>query len=177
LHPPVSGYRFDTTTAVTGGNPMQSQPERTTVVRTPIQVAALVVGLVFLAVGILGFVPGVTTNYDALEFAGHESGAALFGTFTVSVLHNIVHLLFGVAGIAMARTAAAARLFLIAGGVIYLALWIYGMVIDHDGAANFIPVNTADNWLHFGLGVGMVALGLVLGRIGATQTVFHARRT
>ncbi|SEL00988.1 DUF4383 domain-containing protein [Rhodococcus maanshanensis] len=146
---------------------MQSQPQEPTATRTPIQVAALVVGLVFLAVGILGFVPGITTNYDELEFAGHESGAALFGTFSVSVLHNVVHLLFGVAGIAMARTAAAARLYLVGGGVIYLVLWVYGLVVDQHSTANFIPVNSADNWLHLGLGAAMVAVGLVLGRVGS----------
>ncbi len=43
-------------------------------------------------------------------------------------------------------------------------LWIYGLVIDHDADANFVPLNDADNWLHLGLGVGMVALGLLVGR-------------
>jgi hypothetical protein len=60
-------------------------------------------GAVFLAVGVLGFVPGITTHYDQLTFAGHHSDAALLGIFNVSVLHNLVHLAFGVAGIALAR--------------------------------------------------------------------------
>lgn len=68
------------------------------------QKAAGVVGAVFIVVGILGFVPGVTTDYYSLSFAGHQSGAMLFGIFQVSMLHNIVHLAFGVAGLAMART-------------------------------------------------------------------------
>lgn len=138
--------------------------------RSPIRLAALVVGAVFLLVGILGFIPGITTDYDTLTFAGHHSDAKLFGLFAVSGLHNIVHLLFGVAGIAMARLAGTARLFLIGGGVIYLALWIYGLIIDQSSDANFIPVNTADNWLHFGLGVGMVALGVVLARRNTPAT-------
>lgn len=50
-----------------------------------------------------------------------------------------------------------------AGGFIYLALWLYGLFNDLDSSANFVPVNTADNWLHFGLGVLMVGLGAVLG--------------
>ena len=58
------------------------------------------------------------TNYDELTFAGHESGALLLGIFAVSVLHNIVHLAFGVAGLLMARTFTGARGFLIGGGVI-----------------------------------------------------------
>ncbi|MGW0176169.1 DUF4383 domain-containing protein [Rhodococcus sp. NPDC003322] len=156
---------------------MQAQREKSTLTRSPIQMTALVVGGVFLAVGVLGFIPGITTNYDALTFAGHESGAALFGTFTVSVLHNIVHLIFGVAGLAMARTAAAARLFLVGGGIVYLALWVYGMLVDQHSAANFVPVNTADNWLHLGLGAGMLALGLVLGRVAVGQGAYRARHT
>lgn len=132
--------------------------------RTPVQTAALAVGAVFLLVGVLGFIPGITSNYGQMQFAGHESEAMLLGIFQVSILHNIVHLLFGVAGIAMARTADAARLFLIGGGVIYLVLWLYGLIIDKDSAANFVPLNTADDWLHLVLGVGMIALGFVLGK-------------
>lgn len=124
----------------------------------------MTVGVVFLLVGILGFVPGITTHYSDMTFAGHHSMAKLLGIFMVSVLHNIVHLLFGIAGIAMARKWSTARTFLIGGGVIYLVLWIYGLVIDQMSNANFIPINTADNWLHFVLGVGMIALGVVLGR-------------
>lgn len=136
--------------------------------RSPVQLAAAVVGVVFLLVGILGFVPGVTTGYESLQLAGNESDALLLGLFQVSVLHNLVHLAFGVVGLAMSRTPSAARTFLIGGGVIYLVLWLYGLVIDQDSAANFVPINTADNFLHLGLGVGMIALGLLLDRSTAT---------
>jgi hypothetical protein len=126
--------------------------------------AAAVVGAVFVLVGILGFIPGITTNYGAMTFAGHESGAMLLGIFEVSILHNLVHLLFGIVGLILARTAAGARGFLIGGGAVYLVLWLYGMFIDQNSAANFVPVNTADNWLHLLLGVGMIGLGVALGR-------------
>jgi hypothetical protein len=132
--------------------------------RTRVQTAALLVGAVFLLVGVLGFVPGVTASYDQLQFAGHESGALLLGLFQVSILHNVVHLLFGVAGLALSKNATSARTYLVVGGVVYLALWVYGLLIGHDSAANFVPLNTADNWLHFALGVGMVGLGLALSR-------------
>ena len=132
--------------------------------RTNVQKAALAVGAVFLLVGLLGFVPGITSQYDQLSFAGHESGALLLGLFQISVLHNIVHLLFGAAGIAMSRTVSGARSYLLYGGIIYLVLWIYGLVIDQNSDGNFVPLNGADNWLHFLLGVGMVALALLLTR-------------
>lgn len=131
---------------------------------SPLQKAALAVGAVFLLVGILGFVPGITTNYHTMTFAGHDSGALLLRIFNVSILHNIVHLLFGVAGVLMARTFAGARAFLIGGGVIYLLLFVYGLIFHHDSAANFLPLNTADNWLHLVLALGMIALGVLLSR-------------
>jgi hypothetical protein len=137
--------------------------------RAPVRRAAAAVGVVFLVVGVLGFIPGITTNYDDMRFAGHESGAKLLGLFQVSVLHNIVHLLFGVAGLALARSVSGARTFLVGGGAIYLVLWLYGVVIDHRSAANFVPLNNADNWLHLFLGVGMIALGLLTTRRGSRR--------
>nr|WP_194306479.1 DUF4383 domain-containing protein [Dietzia natronolimnaea] len=119
--------------------------------------AALAFAVVFLLVGIAGFIPGITTNYDTMQFAGHHSEAMLLGIFQVSVLHNIVHLLYGVGGVVLARTGRLARLYLLVGGVVYLALWIYGLAIGHDSAANFVPLNNADNWLHMVLGITMVA--------------------
>ena len=133
--------------------------------RTPVQSLAALVGAVFLAVGVLGFIPGITTHYGDMSFAGSGSDAKLLGIFQVSILHNIVHLLFGIAGLALARTAEGARTFLIGGGVVYLVLWLLGIV----GGADWVPTNTADNWLHFVLGLGMIALGFVTGRAVARE--------
>lgn len=132
--------------------------------RTTVQKAALVVGIVFLLVGVLGFIPGITTNYDTLSFASHHSDARLLGLFQVSVLHNIVHLLFGVAGLAFSRTVRGARSYLVVGGAIYLVLFVYGLLVPQDSAANFVPLNGADDVLHLLLAIGMIALGTVLTR-------------
>ena len=132
--------------------------------------AAAAVGAVFLLVGILGFVPGITSNYDTMEFAGHKSHAQLLGIFQVSVLHNVVHLLFGVAGLALARRVETARAFLIGGGAIYLVLWVYGLVVDMRSNANFVPLDDADNWLHLLLGLGMIGLGFALSPRGRTSS-------
>ncbi len=128
--------------------------------RAPVQPAAALVGAVFVLVGALGFSPGVTTHSSALGFAGHGSGAKLVGLFQVSILHNMLHLVFGLVGIALARTAPGARTYLTGGGTVYLALWVLGIL----GAGDWIPLNTADNWLHLALGVGMIALGVVTSR-------------
>ena len=143
--------------------------------RSLIRTAAMLVGLVFLLVGILGFIPGITSNYDELKFAGHGSNAQLLGIFDTSILHNIVHLLFGVAGLALARTYDGARNFLIGGGVIYLALFLYGVIFGADeGGANWIPVNWADNVLHVALGAGMIVTGLALSRATVKRTTAPA---
>jgi hypothetical protein len=124
------------------------------------QRTAMVVGAAFLLVGVLGFIPGVTTHYGELRFAGHDSGALLLNVFAVSVLHNVVHLLFGVIGLVAARRAGGARVYLMVGGLVYLILCVYGLGTDSAGAPDFVPMNDADNWLHLGLGVGMIALGI-----------------
>ncbi|WP_433604506.1 DUF4383 domain-containing protein [Prescottella agglutinans] len=126
------------------------------------EIVAFVFGVVFLVVGILGFIPGITTDYDTMTWGGHLSDAKLLGIFEVSVVHNLVHIAFGVVGILMARRIDLARIYLIAGGVVYFAVWMYGLTINHDDAANFLPVNDADNWLHLGLAVAMIVIGGVL---------------
>jgi hypothetical protein len=138
--------------------------------RSPIQSVALAVGVVFLLVGILGFVPGITSNYDDLKFAGHGSDAQLLGLFDTSVLHNIVHLLFGVAGIVLSKTWDGARTFLVGGGAIYLVLFLYGAIFHGEAGSNWIPVNWADNVLHLALGAGMVVLGVVFAKESVRKT-------
>ncbi|WOF22595.1 DUF4383 domain-containing protein [Microbacterium betulae] len=129
-----------------------------------VQKVSILFGVVFLLVGIAGFIPGLTSDIGAIEFASHTSGAMLLGIFQVSILHNIVHLLFGIAGLALAGSVSGARGYLVVGGIIYAVLWVYGLVVPHDHAANFVPLNGADNWLHLGLAVAMLALGLALTR-------------
>ncbi len=139
---------------------------------------AFLVSIGFLVVGIAGFIPGITTHYSDMSFAGHDSGAKLLGVFQVSVLHNLVHLLYGVAGILLSRTSSGARTFLVGGGLIYLVLTVYGVLVSEGSGWNFVPVNHADNLLHLGLGLGMVIFGLLPerapGRPGETLAGFFA---
>lgn len=139
----------------------------------PGRIASGAVGVVFLLVGVLGFVPGSTTGYDGMAFAGHESTAELFGVFAVSVLHNLVHIAFGLAGLAGATTARGARVYLVGGGVVYLALFVYGLVVDWS--SDVVPVNAADNWLHLFLAVTMLGLAWLAGTPRRpTNTPIHA---
>ena len=129
-------------------------------------------GAVFLLVGILGFIPGITSRFDEIKFLGNESTAELLGLFQVSIFHNLVHVLFGVLGLWAARRVDLSKNYLLWGGASYLALTVYGFLIDLGSDANIVPVNSADNFLHLFLGVAMVGAGLALrdDRRGAART-------
>lgn len=148
---------------------MTAQTASTHTARSPIQVISGLFGTVFLLVGILGFVPGITKDLDTIMFAGHQSQAALLGIFQVSVLHNIVHLLFGIVGLLGLRSRKLAKTYLIVGGIVYAVLWIYGLVVPMESMGNFVPLNTADNWLHFVLAVAMITADIVFGRKARTS--------
>jgi hypothetical protein len=124
--------------------------------RTLAQTLALVFGVAFLGVGVLGFIPGITTDLGDIKFAGNDSPSELLGIFQVSILHNIVHLLLGIAGIALSRTWESARTYLLGGGVLYLVLGVYGLFVGAGDDANFVPMNTADDWLHLVLGAALL---------------------
>jgi Domain of unknown function (DUF4383) len=124
--------------------------------RSLAQTLALLFGVAFLGAGVLGFIPGITTNLGDIQFAGSDSPAELLGIFQVSILHNIVHLLFGIAGIALSRSWESARTYLLGSGVIYLVLFVYGLLVSAGSSANFVPINMADDWLHLALGVTML---------------------
>ena len=139
--------------------------------RTPAQTVTLLFGIAFLVTGILGFIPGITTNYDEMTFAGNDSGAELLGIFQVSILHNIVHLLFGVAAVALARTFEGARTYLLGAGVIYVVLFVYGLLVGVGDDANIVPVNNADDLLHLALGIALLGSWLAFARERTTSPV------
>ena len=122
--------------------------------RTLNQTLALAFGVVYALVGVLGFF--VSSDVD---FAGKD-GASLLG-FDVNGLHNIVHLLIGVALIAASRTHVASRAANLTIGAVYILLAALGPVIN-DTAADIIGLNGADHFLHLASGVLLVG-GAVLG--------------
>jgi Domain of unknown function (DUF4383) len=133
---------------------------------SPVQVGAFLYGIVFLIVGAAGFVPGLTLGMGDMKMAGTGSDATLLGLFQVSVLHNLVHLAYGVVGLLVAVRAVGSQRYLVGGGAVYFLLWIFGIFVVGTGyrGANFIPLNMADNWLHLGLALTMVFFGFLLPR-------------
>ena len=111
---------------------------------------ALIYGLVFALVGIAGFIPALVTPHDA---AGHdltiEQGAGdLLGLFPVNVLHNIVHLAFGVWGLAVYRNTNAAIGYARSVAVIYAVFVVMGFIPRLDTVFGLVPLHGNDMWLH-----------------------------
>jgi acyl CoA:acetate/3-ketoacid CoA transferase beta subunit len=115
-------------------------------------------------VGVLGFIPGVTTQYSQLMFVGPDSHAMFLGLFQVSMLLNIVQLAIGATGWAMSRGDHGARNFLIGAGALYIILSIFGLSVGVGSAANFLSFNMTDNWTLLVLGVAMVVAGWLFSR-------------
>ena len=119
------------------------------------QVYALVLGATLVAVGILGFL--VEPSFGVGDSA--ERGTLIL--FDINGWHNVVHLLSGIVGIALASTAANARLFCIGYGIVYVLVTILGFVVGDGGLLlSLIPINTADNLLHLAVAVTGIAVGL-----------------
>src|SRR5213596_2475982 len=119
--------------------------------------AAILFGLVFLVVGVLGYVPSATSN------------EMLLGIFHVNSVHNIIHLasgavflLCGLAGPGPSRTFF--RIF----GIVYAAVAALGFYYGDQPILGLVANNTADIWLHVGLALVMLILGFGLSRDTAT---------
>lgn len=142
------------------GTVQSGRPRTRRVSLLAVQGAALIMAAAFLAVAIAGFIPGLTTHLDQLQWYGDQSHAELLGIFGISIVNNLLHLILGVAGLILLRTFAGARAYLIGGGLIFLGLWLYSLLSNVPDKA--MPLNNADNWLHLSVGVVMIVLGLTL---------------
>jgi hypothetical protein len=122
-----------------------------------------------MLVGVLGFIPGVTTQYSELMFVGPNSHAMFLGLFQVSMLLNIVQLAIGATGWAMSRGEHGARNFLIGAGALYIILSIFGLSVGAGSAANFLSFNMTDNWTLLVLGIVMAAAGWLFYRMAGEK--------
>jgi Domain of unknown function (DUF4383) len=127
--------------------------------RTPAQMFALIFGVVYLVVGIIGF---AVTGFD--DWAAKTFDEELI-VFALNPLHNVVHILLGAVWIAAARTHAAAKGINLLFGIVLLVVFVLGMV----GALEWLAIEgaeSADNYLHLATG----ALSLYFGTAGAAGT-------
>lgn len=114
-------------------------------------------GVVFIVIAVLGFIipGGLGMEADPAQ-APH-----LLGLFPVNLVHNIVHLLFGVWGLLAARDWAAARTYARTGGVIYLVLAVLGYFVPNG--FGLVPLGGHDIWLHALLGIVLAGVGYAAG--------------
>jgi hypothetical protein len=121
--------------------------------RTPAQLYALLFGIVLLAVGILGFIA------DSSFGTGSDVDGSDFIVFEVNGWHNIVHILSGLLGLALARRRDTARAYALGFGAVYLVVTIWGFITG-DQVLWLIPVDAADNVLHLLIAAAGLAAGL-----------------
>ncbi|HEX6910610.1 MAG TPA: DUF4383 domain-containing protein [Longimicrobium sp.] len=123
--------------------------------RTTTQKVAMVFGVVFLLVGLLGlFVP------DGMSMEADNAAAPrLLGLFPVNLLHNLVHLAFGVWGILASRSWSAAKMYCRVGAVIYAVLVVLAFI--DPTTFGLVPIGGNDIWLHAVLAAGLGYFGFV----------------
>lgn len=113
---------------------------------SPARLYATLVGAVLVVAGIIGFF------YEASFATGNSLVADdVFGLLAVNGWHNLVHILLGLMGLALAGSTQSARFYCLFSGVVYLVLAIWGFAVVDDGIGdliNLVPVNTEDNILH-----------------------------
>lgn len=118
---------------------------------------AVVFGIVFLLVGILGFIPAVAPN------------EMLLGIFHVNAAHNVVHLLSGAVALACGfASVAASRIYFRIFGVVYGLVAVLGFIQGEGHLLGMISNNMPDVWLHVGIAAAALILGFVV-RDGVTS--------
>jgi Domain of unknown function (DUF4383) len=120
---------------------------------TTLQKLAGVFGVIFIIVAVLGFIaPG------GLVMAMDPTTGMVLGVFPVNLLHNIVHLLFGVWGLVASRSWSGSKTFFTVGGIIYVVLTCVGFL--SPTGFGLVPLGGADIWLHAVLAIAMLGIGL-----------------
>jgi hypothetical protein len=122
---------------------------------------AMVFGVVFLLAGIAGFFPSPVPPGAPPLIVEHGHGLAM-GMFPINTIHNVVHLLFGILGIAAARSMImSARGYFQLVAVAYGLLVVLGLLPMTQTTFGLIPIWGADVWLHGLIAAGAAYFGFV----------------
>lgn len=125
---------------------------------------AILFGIVFLLAGVAGFIPGLSPVHMHRDVAIGASSRLALGLFPVNVLHNIVHLVFGVSGVLAAASVAAALVYARSVAIIYAVLTVCGLIPNLDTLFGLVPLYGNDIWLHAGLAIVAGYMGFVYDR-------------
>ncbi len=111
---------------------------------------ALIVGIIYLIVGIAGFIPGIRTDREWADLTVRAGSGELIGLFPVNLLHNLVHLAIGILGILAYRTYDASRTYSRALAIVYAVLAVMGLISAAKLRFLFglAPLHSHDIWLH-----------------------------
>lgn len=120
---------------------------------------AVVLGLVLLLVGIAGFVPPLVWPAQGGALAMDSPHGLLLGIFPINAPHNCAHILFGLWGLAAARSARGALLYARSVAILYAALTIMGMIPGLDDLFGLMPLYGNDIWLHAGIAAATAYFG------------------
>lgn len=121
---------------------------------------ALIFGIIYLLIGILGLIPGIVAPPPAAGVTVDVLNGMLLGLFPVNIVHTVVHLLIGLWGILAYRSFDSARTFSRAAGVIFVVLFIFGLIPGLNTLFGLAPLNGADVWLHLVSGIVALYFGL-----------------
>lgn len=121
---------------------------------------ALIFGIVFLVVGVAGFgvIPGLLQDQSG---SGMEVQGMLLGLFHVNGLHNIVHLLFGLWGVAASRSAGGSVAYAKGVAVVYALLAVLGLIPATADGFGLVPLGGNDVWLHAALALVAAYFGFM----------------
>ena len=122
---------------------------------------ALIFGIVFLAIGAAGFVPGLIQPLHPGHPPVNPEGALLLGLFPVNALHNAVHILFGIWGLAASRSLGGAVLYARGVALIYAVLAVIGFIPALNTLFGMVPLYQNDIWLHAALALVAAYFGWV----------------
>lgn len=113
---------------------------------------AIIAGFIYLAIGMLGFVPGLREMAppEAPEVVIDASHGYLFGLFPVNALHNIVHIVLGLWGVLAFKTLTTSISFAKGLAIIYAVFAVMGLFPVLNTMFGLVPLHGHDIWLHAG---------------------------
>lgn len=127
---------------------------------------ALIFGIIYLLVGLMGLIPGLLQPMEAgnppLTF--DVLSGSLLGLFPVNILHTVVHLAIGMWGIFAYRSFDGARNFSLVTGIVFALLFLFGLIPGLQTLFGLLPLHGADRWLHLASSAVALYFGLAAPR-------------
>lgn len=125
------------------------------------RVFAVLFGVVFLLAGVSGFLPALSPVHVHPGMVVTSQSRAALGLFPVNVLHDLVHVAFGIWGLLAARTVFASTLYARSVAIIYASLVVLGLIPATSTVFGLVPIDGNDVWLHAGLAVVAAYFGFI----------------